>query len=85
VADGEMALQRRQHLLVEDLAYQPEVFEDDHPAPVGHGDACGLLTAVLQGVEPVVGEVGDVLAGRPHPEHPALLARSRVVGEGVEL
>ena len=84
VADGEVAAQRRQRLLVEDLADQAEVLEHDHAAAVGHGDAGRLLAAVLQRVEAVVGELRDVLAGRPDPEHAALLAGA-VVELGVVL
>src|SRR5690606_41910022 len=59
MADGDMTLQRREHLLVEDLGHQPEVFEDDDLRAVGHRDTSGFLAAVLQGVEAVVGELGD--------------------------
>ena len=41
--------------------------------PVGHGDARRLLAAVLQGVEAVVGEVGDVLARGPDAEDATFL------------
>ena len=72
VADGDVALQRAQHLLVEDLADQAEVLVDDGAPPVGHGHARRLLPPVLEGVEAVVGEVGDVLARGPDAEDATL-------------
>ena len=81
MADGQVPAQRREHLLVEDLADQAEVLEHHGAPPVGDGDAGGLLAAVLQRVEPVVGELGDVLAGRPDAEDAALLVRTGVVLE----
>ena len=56
-------------LLVEDLADQAEILEDQHLRAVGDGDACGFLAAVLQGVKAVVGELGDLFAGRPDAEY----------------
>jgi hypothetical protein len=78
VPDGKVALQRLQGLLVEDLADEAEVLEHDHPASVGHGHPGRLLAAVLQGVEPVVGEVGDILARSPDAEDAALLPRTLI-------
>ena len=56
---------------------------DADALPVGDGDARGLLATVLERVEPEVGEVGGVLAGAVHPEHPALLVEAveRLVAE----
>src|SRR5690606_7888900 len=75
MADGDMTLQRREHLLVEDLGHQPEVFEDDDLRAVGHRDTSGFLAAVLRGVEAVVGELADFFTSRPNPEHAAFLTR----------
>ena len=74
VPDGDVALHGRQGLLVENLADQTEVFEHQHLRPVRHGDAGGLLAAVLQRVQPVIGEFGDFLAGRPYTEYTAFFA-----------
>jgi hypothetical protein len=73
VADREVPAQRRQRLLVEDLADQPEVLEHHDLAAVADGHAGGLLAAVLQREEPEVGELRDLLAGRPDTEDAALL------------
>ena len=74
VADGDVALHRAQRLLVEDLADQPEVLEHQHLGAVGDGDARGFLAAVLQRVQAVVGELGDLFARRPDAEYAALFS-----------
>ena len=73
--DGDVALHGRQRLLVEDLADQAEILEHQHLRAVGDGDARGLLAAVLQGIEAVVGELRHFLAGRPDPEYAAFFFR----------
>ncbi len=50
---------------------EPEVLGDGHRLVVADSDARRLLTAMLQRVQPEVGEPGDVLAGRVHGEHSA--------------
>ncbi len=45
-------------------------------AAVADGDAGRLLAAVLEGVEPDVGQAGDRRAGRPDADDAALLARA---------
>lgn len=72
VPDGDMALHGRQRLLVEHLADQAEVFEDQHLGAVGDGDPGGFLAAMLQRVQAVVGEFGDVFTRGPDPEDTAL-------------
>lgn len=54
VAYCEVAAQRRQRALVEDLGYQAHVLVDQQPLPVGRRDAGRLLPAVLEGIEAVV-------------------------------
>ena len=79
VADGHVAGEAAERPLVEDVGDQAHVLDDrDRPA-VGHGDAGRLLAAVLQGVEPEVGQVGDRLAGGVHAEDAARLLRRVVV------
>ena len=78
--DGDVALHGRQRLLVENLADQAEILEHQHLRPVCHGDAGGLLAAVLQGVQPVVGEFGDFFAGGPYAEYTAFFAGRILVG-----
>src|SRR6185312_12349586 len=52
--------------------------EHDDLRSVGDGDAGRLLPAVLQRVQPVIGELGHVLAGGPDAEDAALLAGRRI-------
>ena len=64
VADRELAGERAQVVLAEDLADEAEVAaRDDVPAAVGGGDARRLLAAVLERVEREVGEPRDLVAG----------------------
>ena len=70
--DGDVTLHGGQSLLVEHLADQAEVLEHQHLRAVGDGDAGGFLAAVLQRVQAVVGELGNVFAGCPHSEYAAL-------------
>jgi len=76
VTDRQPALQRAQGRLVENLADQAELLVDHHVGAVADRDPGGLLAAVLQCVEPEVGELADVLVRRPHAEDAALLARA---------
>ena len=86
VPDREVALERVERGLVEDLRDQPHVLVDQDLAAVADRDPGGLLAAVLQRVEAEVGQLGDVLAGRPDAEDAAgvlgaLLLRVEVVVE----
>ena len=80
MADREVADQARERRLVEDLRDQAHVLVDQDLPAVADRDAGRLLAAVLQGVEPEVGELGDVLAGGPDPEHAAGVLGSLVLG-----
>ena len=71
VADRDVADEARERRLVEDLRDQAHVLVDQDLPAVAHRDAGRLLAAVLEGVQPEVGELGDVLARRPDPEHAA--------------
>ena len=75
VADRQVAVERRQRGLVEDLADQPEVLVDEDVVTVADRDAGGFLTAVLLREESEVREPCDVLAGSPYAEEPAFLFR----------
>ena len=83
VADGEVAAQAAELLLVEDLRHEPHVAQRRQPPVVGDGDARGLLAAVLQREQPEVGEPRDVAAGRTHTEEaahqPAVPMRCRLL------
>ena len=80
MADRHVSAHRLEGLLVEDLAHQSEILVDEHLLAVRDGDAGGLLAAVLQRVQAVVGELGDVLAGSPDTEDAALLDRTDALG-----
>ena len=90
VADGEMPAQRRQSRLVEDLGDQPELLVNNDRRAVRDGHPGSLLAAVLQGIEPEVRQLGDILAGRPDAEDTASILRGllpsiviRAQGRGV--
>ncbi len=70
VPDRDVALERCQRGLVEDLGDQAHVLVDEDLAAVADRDAGRLLAAVLQGVEAVVGQLGDVLPGAHTPKTP---------------
>jgi len=57
--------------LVEDLRDEAHVLVDQQLLAVGGGDARRFLAAVLQGVEPEVGELGDLFTRSPDPEDAA--------------
>ena len=78
VADRQVALERVERRLVEDLGHQSHVLVDQDLPAVADRDAGRLLPAVLQGVEAEVGELGDVLAGGPDAEDAA-----RVLGAAI--
>ena len=75
VADGRVALQRREHVGVEDVRDEPHLAVDVERLAVGRDDAGRLLAAVLQRVQAEVGVVRRLLgvALGPDPEDPALL------------
>ena len=75
VPDREVALERGECGLVEDLAHEAQVLVDEDVVPLAHGDAGRLLPPVLLSEEPEVREARDVVAGRPHTEEPAFLVR----------
>src|ERR1700677_693948 len=72
VPDGDVAVHCRQRLLVEHLADQTKVFEDQHLRPIGDSDSRGFLAAMLQRIQSVVGEFGYFFARGPDPEYTAL-------------
>ena len=80
MADREVALERVERGLVEDLRDQAHVLVDQDLAAVADRDAGRLLAAVLEGVEAEVGQLGDVLARRPDPEDAAGVLRALVLG-----
>ena len=83
VTDGEVALEGGEVCLVEDLRDEAHVLVDEDASPVTRGDARGLLPAVLQGVQPVVGQLRDVLAGGPDAEDATGVLRPLLAGEEI--
>ena len=80
VPHRDVAAQCGQRWLVEDLGDQAHLLVHHDPAAVADRDARRLLPPVLQRVQPVVGELGDVLARRPDTEHAAGVSWRRVGG-----
>src|SRR5699024_12238934 len=83
VAQGDVSGQGAQRHIVEHLGDQPEVLVDEDLFAVAGGDAGRLLTTGLQGVQPEVGQRGDVLARRPDAEDATGVLRGLVRGENV--
>ena len=80
MADRDLALERLERRLVEDLGHQAHVLVDQDLAAVADRDAGGLLPAVLQRVETEVGQLGDFFAGGPDAEDAAGVLGSGVLG-----
>ena len=80
VADGQVAGQRGQGAVVEGVGHEAHVLDHRDGLAVADRHAGRLLAAVLQGVEPQVGEVGHRLAGGVDAEDAAGLVRGVVVG-----
>src|SRR5450756_689691 len=78
-----MALPRAQAGLVEDLRDQTHVLVDQQPNTITGCDAGRLLAAVLQRIEPEVGQLGDVLARGPDSEDPAGVLRGFLAGKKI--
>ena len=84
--DRDVAVEALERGLGEDLRDQTHVLVDDGVSSIADRDTCRFLAAVLEGVEPEVGELGDLFTGRPDAEDAtgvlgALLARKEVVTE----
>jgi adenylylsulfate kinase len=79
VPDREVAFERCEPALVENLRNQAHVLDDGDRLAVAHRDACRLLPAVLQRVEPEEGEVCDGLPGAVYAEDAACVSGSRSV------
>ena len=71
VPDRDLAGQRLQLLLVEDLGHEPHVAEHGEPAALGDGDPGRLLAAVLQREEGEVREPRHIALDRPDSEDAA--------------
>src|SRR4051794_11014660 len=83
VADGQVAAQRPQIVLLEHLRDEAErALGDDVAAVVGGRDPGGLLPAMLERVQGEVRETRHVVLGTVDPEHPALVPRSVALVEG---
>ena len=76
VADPQVALQRGERGLVEDLRDEPELPVDEEVLAIGDRHPGGFLSPMLLREEPEVDEPGDLLARGPHPEQAAFLFRT---------
>ena len=76
----DVAAERGQGRLVEYLRDQPHFLVHHDAVTVADRDARGLLSAVLQCVQAVVGEFGHVLVGSPHTEYAACVSWRPVLG-----
>ena len=63
MADGDLAAQAAELLLVEDLGDEPEVAQPRQPPVLGDGDARRLLPAVLQREQAEVRQPRHVAVG----------------------
>ena len=66
-----LAPQALEDQLIEDLGHEPQFLVDDHRLPIRDGHPGGLLATMLEGVESVVSEPGDVLVRRIDPNDAA--------------
>lgn len=78
--ERDVPLQKFEIPLMEDLRDQAHVAVDQDLLAVAGSDTRGLLSTMLQSVEPEVGEFGDFLAWRPDSEYSASILRSAVQG-----
>ncbi|GAA4681299.1 hypothetical protein GCM10023324_39210 [Streptomyces youssoufiensis] len=83
---GDVAAEGAEGGFVEDLRDQAHVLEDENLGAVAHCDARGLLSTVLQRVQPEIGEFGDLFTRSPDTEDAAgvlgaLLAGKEIVAE----
>ena len=88
MADGHLALERPQLLLVEHLADESLVTDGHDVAVLRRGYAGRFLAPMLQGEQREVAQAGDVMPWRVHAEDATLIARtiaevSQVVQGGV--
>jgi hypothetical protein len=83
MTDRDMASEGVERRLVEDLGDQTHVFIDHDLRAIPHGDASGLLTAVLQRVKPEIGELGHLFPRGPHPEDTAGVSRPFLAGKKI--
>ena len=73
VSDGKLARHSPQIVIREDLGNKTQVLADQHRRAIAHGDARGLLSAMLKGAERKAGESGNVAVGCPNAKDAALL------------
>ncbi len=83
VTDRDMTLEGAEGGLVEDLGDQAHVLEDEDLGAVAHRDSRGLLSSMLQGVEPEVSELRDLFTRSPDTEDAASVLGALLTGEQV--
>jgi hypothetical protein len=74
VTDSDVALESGERRLVEDLGDESHVLVDDDARPIGNGDPCRLLAAVLERVKTEEDELGDLFVRGPYAEEATLFA-----------
>ena len=78
-----MSFERLESRLVENLRDQPHVLVDHDVVSVADRNARRLLAAVLQGIQAVVRQFGNLIARSPHPKNTACVLRSFFTGQQV--
>jgi hypothetical protein len=79
VRHGDIPAQRGQRRLVEDLGHEAHLLVHDDVPSVTYGDSRRFLATVLQSVQSVVRQFGDILAGSPYAKDAASVPRRAVV------
>ncbi|GEB53209.1 hypothetical protein SCA03_57600 [Streptomyces cacaoi] len=83
MAHRDVTAERAEGRLVENLRDEAHVLEDEDLGSVAHCDTRGLLTAVLQGVQTEIRELGDLFARSPDTEDAAGVLGAFLTGEKV--
>ncbi|ALM40052.1 hypothetical protein SFR_3437 [Streptomyces sp. FR-008] len=83
MAHRDVARQGAEGSLVEDLGDKAHVLEDEDLGAVADRDSRGLLAPVLEGVQPEVGELGDLFARSPDTEDAASVLGAFLTGEQI--
>jgi hypothetical protein len=79
VPDRDMPPERGERRFVERLADETHVLVNENLTPVTDCDPRRLLPPVLQGIEPEIGEFGNLFPRRPNPEDATGVLRSQVL------
>src|SRR5262249_50301740 len=83
VSDRDVALERSEGGLVEDLGDQAHVLEDENLGAVADRDTRGFLTSVLEGVEPEVRQFCALFTRSPDTEDATRVLGALLTGEQI--